>query len=64
MQWTCEQHIRQSQGNMRRRPLPFFYAFDLLHLEGEDRLRRQPDERRTHLAALIDGSGLLLSHER
>jgi bifunctional non-homologous end joining protein LigD len=38
-----------------------FYAFDLLHLNGDD-LRAMPfEERRTNLAPIIDKSGLLLS---
>ena len=49
---------------MRRHPLRFVYAFDLPPLDGEGWLRRPLDERRAHVPALIDGSGLLLSEPR
>jgi bifunctional non-homologous end joining protein LigD len=38
-----------------------FYAFDLLHLNGEDLTRHRLDERRQHLTKVLKGSGLLLS---
>src|SRR4051812_21358364 len=38
-----------------------FYAFDLLHLDGEDLLSRPLIERRAPLAALVEGTGILLS---
>lgn len=38
-----------------------FYAFDLLHLNGEDKRAMPLDERRADLARIIDKSGLLLS---
>src|SRR5207253_454264 len=40
-----------------------FYAFDLLHLDGEDLTARPLDERRKPLPRLLKGSGLLLSQE-
>jgi bifunctional non-homologous end joining protein LigD len=38
-----------------------FYAFDLLHLDGEDLLSLPLDERRALLPALLKGTGLLVS---
>jgi bifunctional non-homologous end joining protein LigD len=38
-----------------------FYAFDLLHLDGRDLMKRPLDERRAALRGVVDGSGLLLS---
>ena len=38
-----------------------FYAFDLLHLDGESLAARTLKERRARLPGVIDGSGLLLS---
>jgi bifunctional non-homologous end joining protein LigD len=38
-----------------------FYAFDLLHVGGEDLLSRPLDERRAHLPALLRGTGLFVS---
>jgi len=38
-----------------------FYAFDLLHVDGEDLESRPLKDRRARLPAVIDGSGLLLS---
>jgi bifunctional non-homologous end joining protein LigD len=38
-----------------------FYAFDLLHLDGEDLTRRPLQARRARLPAVIKDSGLLLS---
>lgn len=40
-----------------------FYAFDLLHLDGEDLTGRPLDERRRRLPAVLRDSGLLLSQE-
>ena len=40
-----------------------FYAFDLLHLNGEDLTSRSLLARRAPLAGVIEGSGLLLSQE-
>jgi bifunctional non-homologous end joining protein LigD len=40
-----------------------FYAFDLLHLDGRDLTSLPLDERRVHLPAVIDRSGILLSQE-
>ena len=40
-----------------------FYAFDLLHLDGEDLTDRTLDERRQQLPPVLDGSGVLLSIE-
>jgi DNA ligase D-like protein (predicted ligase) len=40
-----------------------FYAFDLLHLAGEDLTRRPLEERKAHLHPIVRGSGLLLSAE-
>jgi bifunctional non-homologous end joining protein LigD len=37
------------------------YAFDLLHLDGEDLIRHRLAERRAHLPRVVEGSGLLLS---
>jgi bifunctional non-homologous end joining protein LigD len=38
-----------------------FYAFDLLHLDGEDLARQPLKRRRARLPAVIEGTGLLLS---
>ena len=38
-----------------------FYAFDLLHLDGEDLTRTPLQERRTRLPEVVKGSGILLS---
>jgi bifunctional non-homologous end joining protein LigD len=38
-----------------------YYAFDLLHLDGRDLMKRPLDERRAALRDAVDGSGLLLS---
>jgi DNA ligase D-like protein (predicted ligase) len=40
-----------------------FYAFDLLHLNGEDLMSQSLIERREPLAAVLEDSGLLLSQE-
>ncbi len=40
-----------------------FYAFDLLHLDGEDLSGRTLDERRRRLPDVLNGSGVLLSIE-
>lgn len=40
-----------------------FYAFDLLHLEGEDLTRRPLEERRALLPRVLKQSGLLLSQD-
>jgi bifunctional non-homologous end joining protein LigD len=41
--------------------MPSRYAFDLLHLNGEDLIRHRLDERRQHLTKVLKASGLLLS---
>jgi bifunctional non-homologous end joining protein LigD len=46
-----------------RRHTIVFYAFDLLHLDGEDLMARPLDERRQRLPAVLDDSGVLLSIE-
>jgi bifunctional non-homologous end joining protein LigD len=38
-----------------------FYAFDLLHLDGEDLTRVRLEERRKRLPGVVKGSGILLS---
>jgi bifunctional non-homologous end joining protein LigD len=38
-----------------------FYAFDLIHLDGDDLTGLPLIERKAHLPAVIDGSGILLS---
>ena len=38
-----------------------FYAFDVLHLDGDDLTRLPLEERRSHLPKLLAGTGLLLS---
>ena len=38
-----------------------FYAFDLLHLDGEDLTGRPLEERRAQLPEVLNGSGILLS---
>lgn len=38
-----------------------YYAFDLLHLDGEDLTRMPLEQRRAHLPRVLKGSGLLLS---
>jgi bifunctional non-homologous end joining protein LigD len=38
-----------------------FYAFDVLHLDGEDLTRVPLDKRKAHLPRLLEGTGLLLS---
>jgi bifunctional non-homologous end joining protein LigD len=38
-----------------------FYAFDMLHLDGDDLRGRPLDERRRKLAEVVKGSGILLS---
>ena len=38
-----------------------FYAFDLLHLDGEDLTGRPLEERRAQLPQVLNGSGILLS---
>jgi DNA ligase D-like protein (predicted ligase) len=38
-----------------------FFAFDLLHLNGDSLTSRPLDERIAHLPAIVEGSGLLLS---
>jgi bifunctional non-homologous end joining protein LigD len=38
-----------------------FYAFDLLHLDGRDLVKRPLEERREALRRVVDGSGVLLS---
>ena len=40
-----------------------FYAFDLLHLDGKDLTDQPLMKRRTRLATVLDGSGLLPSQE-
>ncbi len=40
-----------------------FYAFDLLHRDGDDLLARPLDQRRAELREVVDGSGVLLSEE-
>src|SRR5687767_2666423 len=40
-----------------------YYAFDLLHLDGEDLTAEPLLKRRTRLARVLDGSGLLPSQE-
>jgi bifunctional non-homologous end joining protein LigD len=40
-----------------------FYAFDLIHLDGEDLREKSLDERRRALARVLDDSGVLLSIE-
>jgi bifunctional non-homologous end joining protein LigD len=50
------QHRSASSGHV-----VVFYAFDLLHLDGEDLTRRPLDERRRLLPDVIRDSGLLLS---
>jgi len=40
-----------------------FFAFDLLHLNGEDLMSKPLFERREPLAQVLEGSGLLLSQE-
>src|SRR4051812_38302883 len=40
-----------------------FYAFDLLHLNGEDLMSKSLLERRAPLAEVLGDSGLLLSQE-
>src|SRR5689334_6482733 len=40
-----------------------FYAFDLLHLDGENLTGLPLIERRAHLPAVIKGSGVLISQE-
>lgn len=40
-----------------------FYAFDLLHFDGESLVEEQLSERRARLPALLEGSGLLLSKD-
>jgi bifunctional non-homologous end joining protein LigD len=42
---------------------PVFYAFDLLHLDGEDLTRRPLEDRRARLPRVLKGSGLLLSQD-
>ena len=39
-----------------------FYAFDLLHLNGEDLTRQPLEHRKAQLSKVVDGSGILLSH--
>lgn len=38
-----------------------FYAFDVLHLDGEDLTRRPLEERKNRLADVVKGSGILMS---
>ena len=38
-----------------------FYAFDVLHLNGEDMTRLPLDARRSHLAEIVEGSAVLVS---
>ena len=38
-----------------------YYAFDLLHLDGRDLVRRPLDDRRAALRDVVEGSGVLLS---
>ena len=40
-----------------------FYAFDLLHVNGEDLAPLPVEERRARLPVILKGSGVLLSHE-
>jgi bifunctional non-homologous end joining protein LigD len=40
-----------------------FYAFDVLHLDGEDLTRLPLVARRRHLPAIVKGSGVLISQE-
>jgi bifunctional non-homologous end joining protein LigD len=40
-----------------------FYAFDLVHLSGEDLMDRTLDARRAALSRVLDGSGILMSME-
>jgi bifunctional non-homologous end joining protein LigD len=40
-----------------------FYAFDVLHLNGEDLTGLPLDKRRAHLPRIVKGSGLLISQE-
>ncbi len=39
-----------------------FYAFDVVHLDGQDLTRLPLEQRRARLPAIVDGSGILLSH--
>jgi bifunctional non-homologous end joining protein LigD len=41
--------------------VPVFYAFDLLHVDGEELTRRPLEERRALLPSLLEGSGILMS---
>lgn len=41
--------------------VPVFYAFDLLHVDGEDLTSRPLEARRARLPAVVKGSGILLS---
>jgi DNA ligase D-like protein (predicted ligase) len=40
-----------------------FYAFDVLHLNGEDLTRLPLEARRSHLSQVVNGSGVLISQE-
>jgi DNA ligase D-like protein (predicted ligase) len=40
-----------------------FYAFDVLHLNGEDLTRLPLDARRSHLSEIVEGSAVLVSQE-
>ena len=40
-----------------------FYAFDVLHLNGEDLTRLPLDARRSHLPEIVEGSAVLVSQE-
>ena len=40
-----------------------FYAFDVLHLNGEDLTRLPLDARRSHLPKIVEGSAVLVSQE-
>jgi len=52
----------QHRGSHRGHQI-VFYAFDLLHLDGEDLTGEPLLERRAGLARVLDGSGLLSSQE-
>lgn len=53
-------HVRHPPAELRERVPVSFYAFDVLHLDGESLLAAPYDERRARLGALVPGGRVLV----
>ena len=67
MRSTCRGDLRSRRFSKHRGSHPAhqiaYYAFDLLHVDGEDLTEQPLTKRRERLPEVLDGSGLLLSKD-